>query len=593
LPVKKGARGRDDGILLHADLRLVSTIFRAYLFGMITRLALPLLPDGSLPPLALLMQWLMRIQQPHNTVVTFDVIPSGNGNLPDLFASAGIERVALTAREFPPAFRWDGWAGGRVVVNADVVDDKMPVHVGDLPSDMPLDQVDVGVWDLLDLARLEDANAASHRADTENSSNWGAAWNVLFSALKNDGSWQAPAIPPLARHGAHAAHDTFAVWNPLPLQRRALAALPLLSGTPPWGFRSADGARYPVQVVEGPLGRELLTILPLAGLAATTLEPLHDPVASGHGEISRTVLDNGRVRVELDPLGQIIRLCCDGRFIDWAGPALHPLLNDLPLSGPVTSTVLEDGPVRFRLSVQRHHADGQLTITYSLHAGDSELHVAVSWSGEAEIILDLPTIHRAVPAELCGDMTSWLVRQRHDARISDAPVIAGIRWARLIDADGHGLALASGRPLTLSLSHGHVRVHVARSAHFVISENARGPHELPLGHLSLSLTMPHRAASVGTMPAVCRCVGGAGAASATTATAIPWWIRRPVGWMGEILLVHQRLSKTRTTLFIPHATSVERCNLRGETVQKIPLNADGDGYDVDVVGGGFALIRWR
>jgi hypothetical protein len=583
--------------LPHADLRLVPNAFRAYGETMAHRLAFPLLHDGSLPPIGLLCQWLRRIPEPQETVVTFDAIPPGNGSLPDLLASAGIQRVALTKAHFPQEFRWDGWAGGRVVVNAESFTDLMPVHVGDLPSDAPLDHLDFSLLDLVDLARLEDANAASQAASqastTPASSHHGsAAWDAILAAIKSDGSWQAPTIPPLTRHGAHLAHDTFSVWNPLPIQRRALAALPLLSGTPPWGFRASDGARYPVQIVEGPLGRELLTTVTLGGLAATTLEPLFDPVASGHGEISRTVMDNGRVRVELDPLGHIIRLCCDGRFIDWSGPAMHPLFDGLPLSGTATTTILEDGPVRFRLSIQRHNAAGQLTITYSLHAGESELHVGVSWNGENEIILDLPTMQRAVPAEISGDMTSWLIRQRRDAREQDAALIAGIRWARLVDADGHGLALAAGRPLTVSFHNGHVRVHVARSASFILTENARGNNVLDLGNLSLSLSLPHRAASVHTMPSVCRCFSGQTSGQGG-GQVVPWWIRRPVGWLGEILLVQQRLCKTRATLFIPGATTVERCNLREQTLHNIPLNADGDGYDVDIASGGFALIRWR
>ena len=548
---------------------------------MASRSTIPLLHDGSLPPVALLVQWLRNIIDPETTCIHIEQMPPGNGSLPDLFAQAGIRHVSIHRPPTTRPFRWDGWAGGRVYVHVenDITND-LPIHHGDLPHDLPLDHVDHGVLGFIDLARLEDANAVAHR----DNSTGGAVWLHILHAIGADGTFESPNVPPLANHGAATNANQLGAWNPLPFARHAVVSLPIPSGTPPWGLCDARGARHPVQIVEGPIGRELLTTIKLDALAATVFEPLFDPVPSCHWEVTRTVIDNGRVRAELDPLGQIVRLCTDGRFVDWSGPALQPLLNGLPFSGQVTTTVLEEGPVRARIAVNRVGPRGQLHVMYTLHAHDDILRVAVSWNGESEIVLDFPTTNRSAPLEVAGDLASWLVKQRHDVRIPDRPLIPGVRWARLHDDNHAGLAIIGSRPLTMSALSGHITVHVSRTANFALVENARSVNAIPLSCLSLSLATPHRAAATGVLPGLFRLEGG---------QTVPWWVRRPDGWCGEILLGQQAHARSRTVLYLSDCTEVQRCDLRGTVVQKLTPTPDGDGYEIDLLGGGLTLIRWR
>jgi hypothetical protein len=551
---------------------------------MTSRATIPLLHDGSLPPVALLVQWLTHITDPATACIHIEQMPPGNGSLPDLFAGAGIRQVSLSRPPISGPFRWDGWAGGRVFVLCD--DEKnedtnnLPIHHGDLPNDLPLDHADLGVLGLIDHARLEDANAVTHRENTTS----GAVWEQIIHAISTEGTFQAPNIPPLAHQGTPFTSNHLGAWNPLPFARRAVISWPVPAGTPPWGLRDASGARHPVQVVEGPLGREILTSLSLEALAATDFAPLFDPVPPCHWEVTRTVIDNGRVRAELDPLGQIVRLCTDGRFVDWSGPALQPLVNGLPFSGQTTTTVLEEGPARARIAVNRVGPSGQLHVMYTLHAHDEVLRVAVSWNGEHEISLDFPTTNRSAPMEVAGDLASWLVKQRHDLRVPDRPLIPGIRWARIHDRDDAGLAIIGSRPLTVSALNGRMTIHVHRTASFALCENARPNSALTLSCLSLSLATPHRAATSHVLPGAFRLVGG---------HTVPWWVRRPEGWRGELLLGQQELRRSRTQLFIADCQEVQRCDLRGTVLQAVARSADGDSYDIDMAGGGLTLIRWR
>ena len=96
---------------------------------------IPLLGDGSLPPLVLLARWLDAIHITGSAgaaaTVRLDRLPPGNGSLPDLLAAAGIGRLVLTRPLVPGGFRWEGCGGGLVAV--DGAGDDAPLHHGQLP----------------------------------------------------------------------------------------------------------------------------------------------------------------------------------------------------------------------------------------------------------------------------------------------------------------------------------------------------------------------------------------------------------------------------------------------------------------------------
>lgn len=537
---------------------------------------LPLLDDGTLPPIAFLMRWLARIAGRDLHAISIERLPPGNGALPDLLAAAGIQTLHLVKNPIAKPFRWEGWAGGRVQVDSEVGEASLPHHHGELPWSALDGEVHPALGGLIDLARLEDANAASHGV----AHGHGTAWDHLLDAFSKDSGTQAPRIPPLAGHGAAVADGRMGAWNPLAFARRTVVALPAPRGTPPWGLVDQRGVRTPVQVVEGPIGRELLTSVQLGALEAVSFEPLYDPVPGSHWEVNRTVIDNGRVRAELDPLGQIVRLCCDGRFVDWSGPALQALVDDLPLSGASTTTVLEDGPVRGRIAVTRSGERGTLHLTYTVHAHEPLLRVAATWDGTGELRLVCPTMVRAGALEVAGELAAWQVPQHAIAGREPMLPIAGLRWAQLCEADRRGLAVLGMRPMTVSSIAGRLSLHVERTASIALSESA-WPAAVPgIGQQALALATPARAAAAATPP-VLRLVGD----------VVPWWISRPDGWRGELLIGQQHALRTRCMLQVD-ATVAERIDGRGRATA-LRRTADDDGFEIDLGPGDLASVRWR
>lgn len=541
------------------------------------QLIIPLLSDGSLPPLALLARWLESVRSAELTSAPvtprLDRLPPGNGSLPDLLAAAGIGGLKLTQPLVPGGFRWEGIAGGRVAV--DGAGDDAPLHHGHLPITVGDPGGDGGaLLGLLDLARLEDASAL--RADATH----GAAWDHILAAA---GSAIPPRIPPLA--GRTRADNTGSpgAWNPLAFTRRVVVSLPTPRGTAPWGMRDSRGVRHPVQVVEGPLGRELLLMPELGALEAVRLEALFDPVPGCHWEVSRTVLDNGRVRVELDPLGQIVRLCWNGHFASWAGPAAQPLIDGLPLGGQSVIMVLEEGPVRARLAVTRTTAHGTLHLIYTLHAHEDVLRISATWDGEAELALDHPTVHRGALAHFAGEGASWSEPQHASVTDPAMEPRRGCRWASISDGDGDGLLIATARPAALSAHVGRLRVQVERGTAYVLADTQRQTDAGSPGRLALHLAVPGRPYPHGEpLPP---------ALHLSAADLVPWWIRRPKGWQGELLLVQQNDRESDGILRLPGASEAWRCASDG--TPRGQLTRIDDAFTLVCSGGAVEFIRWK
>ncbi len=538
---------------------------------------LPLLSDGTLPPVALLLRWLGQARPA--PAARLDALPPGNGSLPDLLRLGGIAQLVHGGLE---AFRWEGCAGARVLVDGDG-DEDAPLHHGHLPADATWGDEASAIHGLIDLARLEDASAAL--ADGSAAPRAGAAWDHILAAA---GMVRTPPIPPLAGHGLADAGQLGA-WNPLPFARRQVVSLPMPPGTAPWGLRDQRGARHPVQVVEGPRGQELLVELALGALECRRFAPDDDPVAGANWEVSRTVLDNGRVRAELDPLGQIVRLCWDGRFARWAGPAPQALVDGLPLSGGSSITVLEDGPVRARLAVSRSGPQGTLHLTYTLHAHEDVLRVAVSWDGAGELVLDHPTPYRDGELRVAGELAPWSMVQA--ARAGDEPAVVqpGVRWATLGEGHGEafdGLALLGARPLSVSAQAGHLRLHVGGALAYALAPARRLPGSLGLGQLALAIGVPGRVYSGATdLPSALRLEHRGG--------VTPWWVGRPADWRGEVVLGDQSGAAGRCVLFAPGLTEAWRVDAGGSPLQRLPATPEADGAELDLAGHELAIVRWR
>jgi hypothetical protein len=538
---------------------------------------LPLLPDGTLPPCMLLLRWLARVREEGVRCVTLSRLPPGNGCIPDLLALAGITQLELSVRTLEKPFRWEGCGSSRVAVNG--ADATSALHHGHLPA-TPGGSGDASpLLALLDLARLEDAGGVH---DPEAS---GAAWEYILSAV---GMASSPRILPLASRGTGpgTAPTRQGAWNPLPFARRATVVLPMPSGIAPWAVEDERGQRHPVQVVEGPLGRELLAMLPFGALEGLRLEPLHDPVPGCNWEVSRTVLDNGHVRAELDPLGQVVRLCCDGHFIDLAGPAFQPLCDGLPLSGGAQLTVLEDGPVRARIDIGRSAPQGNLHLTYTLHAHDDVLRVAASWQGDGELVLDIPTGFRSETLRVAGDGTPWQVAQAASVVDQIGEPQAGVSWAILgDDHSGKGVMIANARPLSVSAQAGHLCVHIHPGTLFAVGSSQRSSDGLPPGCVARSLAVPARSfATHRNQPTALRLDGH----------LVPGWIRRPDGWSGEVLLTEPEGARGETTLYLPPGShQAWRVDAGGVPLVQLPATPEGDGFAIEHGAYDILLVRWR
>ena len=524
----------------------------------------------------LVLRWLARVREDGHTRVSLTRLPPGNGSIPDLLALAGIAHLDLIGRSLDLAFRWEGCGGGRVAVNG--ADDAAPVHHGHLNRTVLPAGDALPLLALLDLARLEDASGM-HDPQAA-----GAAWEYILAAV---GMVAPPRVPPLAGRGtASPAVARLGAWNPLPFSRHAAVALPMSTGIAPWAVQDDRGSKHPVQVVEGPLGRELLVVLPFGPLEGLRLDPLDDPVPGCHWEVSCSVLDNGRLRVDIDSLGQVVRLCSDGNFLDLAGPAFQPLCDGLPLAGSALLTVLEDGPVRARIDVARSTPQGTLHVTYTLHAHDNVLRVAASWQGEGDLVLDIPTGFRGERLRLAGEAASWEVAQAASVVEQIGEPQPGVAWATLGEAaEGRGLMIAGARPLTISAQAGHVGILIRAGTLFCLGSTQRDDDDLPAAGVARSLAVPARSygAERHLTPAL-RLDG----------RLVPWWVRRPDGWTGEVLLADSLGVRGRTTLYLPAGShQAWRVDAGGAPLAQLSATPEGDGFEIDHAAHEILLVRWR
>lgn len=337
---------------------------------------LPPAPDGLLPPPAVLDAWLAA----HGgESISLEEIPADHLALPSFCRRQGIRQITLTAPlPFPPSFRWVGADGAEILMLAPgaAPGEDPPQHRGPLPTSPTRLRSTRRAWAEL-LAAQQLADAASAIAGP------GRSFDASFSPLLDALAGRPPSAPPplAAQQDLPADADSLTIWNPAPWARTCTLLLDARAADLPWSLRDARGRRHAVQVVDGPLGRQLLARIPMQELACAQLTLDSQPASDRAWEVSTRVLDNGRLRAEFDTEGRLSRLCVDGRFCALSGPALA-----LPGPGPSQVSVLEDGPVRARLLVER----GDRRLVCSLHGDETCLDLHLTGSDDA-CWLELPT----------------------------------------------------------------------------------------------------------------------------------------------------------------------------------------------------------
>jgi hypothetical protein len=537
--------------------------------------ALPLEPNGILPPVALLLQWLASLPASRDEVELVD-LPHVNGCLPGLLRLGGIPRLMLHQRLPVHSFTWEGQGGGRVLVNSrNSVVEEAPLHHGPLPNPVwPVSDINGRSASLVESIRLADVQAVHGIGP-------GAAWDAVLEALRQ----ATPASStPLTKEDKT---DGLGAWNPLPFARRGVVSLAVPPGPFPWSMSHAEsGATYPVQVVEGPLGSEMLVELPLGALSAQRLTPGPEPVSGAMWEVSAEVIDNGLVRAELDVHGQVERLCFGGRFVELAGPLVRPLLQTIQVGDrPAEIRVLEDGPVRARVTASRETTLGVLHVTYTLLAHEGLLRVAVAWDGaiDAGLIIDHPTSLRHGEFRIAGELASEVRHQTPSIGEKPAEPIPGCRWAMISDGHGGGLAVLAQRTLSVGARAGHLRLPYSGQLGYALAD----PGIVNLSQAALACAIPLRP-YYGDMdlPAPFRLVGDTGVAAL--------WVRAIDADTTELTLAEQLVRRSRLWIYPrKHPTEAWRSDVAGKRLSMLPLTAEGDGIQVDLQPGELALIRWH
>lgn len=485
---------------------------------------IPVDAGGHLPPYPVLLRFLELQSRTGIGTVALPRWPGAHPQLPPLLALAGIDRLRapVPARGWPRNWHWVDPDGGRIQVTASSHGrGGGPDHAAPIPltRGAARSKDSRTLYAQCALARYEDAAAVVGGGD-------GAAWNLLLASIA-----RPTAPPPVAsRSGDHdgAIH----AWNPLPLSRRCSIAVGAAPGSAPWGLRDQDGRSYPIQLAEGPLGRQFLSVIDLGPLECRRLEPLDDPVPGAHWEVSPRVLDNGRVRAEFDASGAITRLCLDGRFLPLTAPMPRPWLDgNLFLPIDTTVSVLEDGPVRARIAVCMEHGDGVLTLIYSLYAEERLLRIGVSWRGTGELELEHATAWRSAPGRVWWDGAHATVEQVASLRHPDGHALADVRCLALgaggpQDAELGLIALAF--PLDLRMHDGRVLIRAEDGGNYAIAA-ARPDDGWPLPLLGLAAAEPGRSAVNATAsPPPFRLHGGE--------DLVPLWVRRREDGRTELTL---------------------------------------------------------
>lgn len=539
---------------------------------------LPCAAGPTLAPVILLVRWLQQVlASDEPPAVQLAQLPCGSGSLPDLLRLAGIQDLLLSGSiALPSPFRWEGCGGGRVIAHhADVSphDERLPLHVGHLPRIPEKDQdTTTCLPHLLGLARLEDATAVVSGSD-------GARWEHILGLL------DAPAatrIPPLAGRISTTRCDRFLAWNPLAFARPCPITVHIGDERPPWALCDEAGRIFPVQCIEGPLGRSILAQVPLGALEARRLLCYDVPQDSSHWEVSNTVLDNGLLRAEFDELGQIVRLSYGTRFQELAGPFGQILLDDLPMGGTTTISILESGPVRARLAVERCAAQGTCRVIYSCLAGEDLLHISVSFEATGtdcptRCRIDFPTPFRRQAMRCAGDLAPWDCPQAPSIVHPPAGEQVGCRWARLADDDSAaGLGLVGERALRIEAHAGRLSLIVDAPQQIALCEGSGSRMlKLGLGHLADHLALPGRAGADGVEhPPFLRLVDAP--------NLVPLWIRRPEAWRAELILVEQAGRRGKAFCYPrdldPSTAECWHCDLAGTPQTQAPRTPEDDGF---------------
>ena len=429
---------------------------------------LPYGDNGALPPSPVLLALLRHGE----SICESDCLPHSNGLLPDLLHLADINQLTIHAEGLQEAWTWSGLGNQQITVNATDSDDLLPLVSG---SQIHYQEGTHGRSvrkSCLNTLRQLDAYAVCSDTEASSPQQWEQLWNG-----------EQVEMPPIT--GSVYA-DHFPIWNPLAIQRQGTVHIPLGSRQAPWALVDDEGRQYPVQVVEGPLGRDMLVSCDLGPLACKHLTAIDDPVSGAHWEANEHCLDNGRIRAEFNQQGLINRLCIDGQFQALSAPMPQPYHQGLPLLGKANVSVLEAGPVRSHIGVTIDCGTSILRIDYRMYVDEPMIHITTSWQGlDGEVHIELPTLFRSGYMR-CGSSTDFRLDPTPHLGHHQAPWRIGMRWAVLGDPLGHdGIAVISADAIDVQGESGKLRLRHSSSISCTITTA-----EANLAHQAESISCP-------------------------------------------------------------------------------------------------------
>ncbi|TVR10199.1 MAG: hypothetical protein EA401_12380 [Planctomycetota bacterium] len=552
-----------------------------------TRSALPLLPvssDGSLPPLALLRQWL-RLARDAGSVVALERIPYGNSIIPQLAEWGDFDQIRMHRPDLPRSFPWQCGSACIQVDNppghGEGIAQPFQGELPPCPAQATIPQQRERLIRRLEAVRLVDAASI---LDQSLEVDWRPALAALDSSSGN--------APPLRTRSNVHETGPMRVWNPLPLRRRCVIALPPDAGPAPWAVRDHHGRCHPLQVVEGALGEEWLCEMELGPLEVVDLVPHDDPVDSEHWHMTTTCLDNGVVRAELNAQGEITRLSVLGHFLQHSQPLVCATIDGIPLHKKPEIRVLEHGPCRGRLSISHEHEHGYLRIMYTLHAHEALLHCTVIWTQHGDTSSEVRIHHPlAWPQPIltcCGEAIPWRCeRSRHPGQATAQQ--HGLRWIHAQQGHQH-CALVSRR--SISVAPDTLALSVIDSANYVlyVGPSAAGLNEdsgNSLSTLSLINAVPGRHAGAAPIsPPLFHSDHSQG--------IVMYWVGRPQGWHAEIMAQeHAGVSGTFTVYPRASVTDVRLVDADGRVRHDCVTNKDGDGWIIPFQPYDMLIIRMR
>ena len=215
------------------------------------------------------------------------------------------------------------------------------------------------------------------------------------------------------------------VWNPLAIERQDLVEIAIPKGmTNPAAF-DAKGKALPSQVIGG--GKQLVLVnTPSVGATVLDLRGTAAEGADSALKVTENTLENLRYKVTVNSAGDIAQVYDKnlGRNL-LSAPAQVQFLHEKPgswpawnmdwadrqkpveevLAGPAKIRIVENGPVRVAIEVEREARNSRFVQTYRLAAGGTadsfDIHTFVDWRGKG------CSVKHAFPFIAVNDLASY------------------------------------------------------------------------------------------------------------------------------------------------------------------------------------------